>query len=201
MLERVVVRRQVAFRRGRPGPACDVVVVVGRASASYRRPMARVMGRRTGVCAGRLLERRRRRQKQARHRRTECQSDDRHESQPSPGAKVATSRTHRLTLIHPYRKLAVGGIRTPRGSTGWKWMSLSRPVPRLCMSGYVEGRPANPWEAHMLPLRKATAHPAVGQQPSSALVVSTRRALGLVRSTSFLGCCTDLLQPDTKRHL
>lgn len=112
VLERVVVSREVAFSRGRPRPACDVVmVVVGRIRARRGRRQARFLERRAGVCARPVLERPPGREDQARDGRTDCQSDNRNESEPSPGAEVATSRTHRLTVIQawrPRRRTAAG---------------------------------------------------------------------------------------------
>jgi hypothetical protein len=117
VLERVIVRRRVTCGRSRPGPACYVVVVVGRGRASRRGRQARVLGGRLALRVGRLLEHVRRRQMQARDRRTECQSEDRDESQPSPRAKVATGRTHRLTVIEPHVNLAVNVSRRLRGES------------------------------------------------------------------------------------
>ena len=107
VLERVIMRRRVPFRRGRPGAACHLVIVVmGRGCRPERGRPVRMVEQRQGS-RGRLLERVRGRQKQARHRRTECQSCDRDESQPGPRAKVASCRTHRLTVIEAWRAPAV----------------------------------------------------------------------------------------------
>jgi hypothetical protein len=115
VLERVIVRRRVPCERGGSRLARDVVMVVmvmGRVRAAGRRRQAPAWVGKPGLRAGRLLERPRRGQQQARHRGTQCQSDDRDQRQPSPGAKVTTSRTHRPTVLPPLLGTGVA-IRCP----------------------------------------------------------------------------------------
>jgi len=100
VLECVVVRRCLRGSGQRAGPHRPVLMVMGRAHRVRRRRRRGKDMQRTGFVHAAAV----RGQAHARHRRANCQRDDRQEGQPRASANAVTNGLHWLTVVQGVRE-------------------------------------------------------------------------------------------------